>query len=282
MRTALAVLAAAIVLPAQPLAGQELDVTRRTYTFLDSRLDVDVLADAPGVIQVIRGERGRIEVAARSRDGFAGFGLGGTHTRQLRLTAVGSEAVQYLVVVPENVSVRVRLPTGASASLAPRQALGTWSWAGDPPAASDAVGSPPASPVGPDNVPLPTTLGGLFLAHRSTWAPTMINIPELAAVRSLSLRFEGADFRIAASRPLGVSPGDRNHMEIRVDGEPLDLVLFIPRGRAAFQLRSGDTRIAESVGDRPRAICGNVVIQSPTPSQAWLTFYPQHGRLDCR
>lgn len=289
MRAALVILAAAVLLPAVPVTGQELDVSRRTYTFLDNRLDVAVLAHVPGTIQVMRGERGRIEVAARSRDGFPGFGLGGTHTRQLRLTAVGSESVQYLVVVPENVSVRVQLPSGASASLPPRQALGTWSWDGDAVATGQtaAMAAPAATQGGgtismAEELLLSTTHSGLYVAHRSAWAPGVVDIPDLASVRSVSLRFEGAEFRVAASRPLAVSPADRGHVELRVDGEPLDLVIYLPRGSAAFQLRSGNVRIAESVGDRPRPLCGNVVIQHPTPSQVWLSFYPQGGRLDCR
>jgi hypothetical protein len=271
MRSAVTALAFALLMLPQAADAQELDVTRRAYTFLDSRLDVNVLANAPGVLHVVRGERGRIEVAARSRDGFAGFGLGGSPTRQLRLTAVGSERVQYLVVVPEHVAVRVLLPTGGSVSLAPRAPAGTYTWGDTDPVATRAA-----------ELPLPTTGAGLFIAHAATWAPSVVDIPDLASVRSVSVRFEGGTFRVAASRPLSVTPGSRTHMALQVGGEPLDLVLFVPRGAAPFTLRSGGTRIAQSIAGRPQAICRNVVIQNPTADQTWLTFYPQAGQLDCR
>jgi hypothetical protein len=269
MRPAVALLAfAALLLPAAASA-QEQDVTRRTYTFLSHRLDVAILADAPGVLQVLRGERGRIEVAARSRDGFPGFGLGGSHTPQLRLTAVGSEAVQYLVVVPEHVSVRVRLPQGAMLSLAPRAPAGTYTWGGT----SDEAAA---------RAPLPTTAGGLFLAHTASWAPRTVDIPDLASIRSLSVRFGSGDFRVAASRPLTVAPASRTDLQLDIAGDPLDLVIYVPGGRAPFTLRSGSLVIAESVVGVPRPLCGNVIIQSPTEHQTWLTFRPQAGRLDCR
>lgn len=281
MRTA--VLAAAVLAVAglpTTAAAQEQDVTRRTWTFLDNRLDVAVMAGAPGVLHVVRGERGRIEVAARSRDGFPGFGLGGSHTRQLRLTAVGSEEVQYLVVVPERVSVRVHLPNGGSTALAPTEPAASFTWG---------AGDAGASRLQPDDVHhaaadrlRPTTGGGLFVAHSATWAPTLVDIPDLAAVRSLSLRFEGGEFRVAASRPLQVRGGSRSSMRIDVAGEPVDIVLYVPRGRAGFTLRSGSATIAESVSGVPRAVCGNVVIQHPTQHQTWFTFHPQAGRLDCR
>jgi hypothetical protein len=270
MRPAIAVLAFAAILLPSAASAQEQDVTRRSWTFLDSRLDVEVIADAPGVLQVVRGERGRIEVAARSRDGFPGFGLGGNFTRQLRLTAVGSESVQYLVVVPEHVSVRVHLPQGGTMSLAPRAASGTYRWGADD-------NTRTAVPL-----PLPTTAGGLYVAHAATWAPAVVDIPDLSAVRQLSLRFEGGEFRVAASRPLSVAPGSPASFQLDVSGEPLDLMIQIPRGRASFTLRSGDVVIAEIRGGIPRALCGNVIIQDPTEHQTWLTFHPQAGRLSCR
>jgi hypothetical protein len=273
MRSATVLLAAAALLFPGAASAQEQDVTRRTYTFLDNRLDVAVTADAPGVLHVVRGQRGRIEVAARSRDGFPGFGLGGTHTRQLQLTAVGSESVQYLVVVPERVSVRVRLPQGGSVTLAPHTPNGRYSWGATEPVAVS---------HGSDDMPLPTLTGGLFLAYRSVWAPGVLDLRGLESVRSLSVRFEGTDFRLASSRPLSVTPGSRSLMRLDLAGEPVDLVLYVPRGRAPFTLRSGNMVIAEQVGGTPRAVCDNVIIQSPTEYQTWLTFRTHAGRLDCR
>jgi hypothetical protein len=256
-------------------AGQETDVTRREYTFLSNHLDVAVLAEAPGVLHVVRGQQGRIEVAARSREGFAGFGLGGNVTRELRLSAVGSESVQYMVVVPERVTVRVQLPDGQRRSLGPAQRAGTYSWAGHatpvPTGLSAAAG--PAVPHSPD---------GVYIAHRDVWAPEVINVENLASVRSLSIRFEGSEFRVGASRPLVLQPGSRTRMDVRAEGEPFDLVIYVPRGRAPLSLRSGGMVLASYGGDRAEALCRNVVIHKPVVGQTWLTFYPQAGQLDCR
>jgi hypothetical protein len=273
----------AAVLPTS-LAAQELDVTRKRYTFLDNRLDIAVLADAPGVLQVVRGQRGLVEVAARSRDGFAAFALGGNTTRELRLTAVGSEAVNYLVVVPERVYIRVLLPEGRSMTLGPTQAVGTWEWGTLPPRSAPA-GAPGGAPPTPSS-PVPSAgdaeLGGMYTVHRDTWAPQVIDVPNLDAVRTISLRFEGGEFRVAASRPLAVQPGSRSHMELRLDGEPVDVVIYVPRGRADFALRSGGQTLARMAADQPTALCGNVVVHAPSTEQTRLTFYPQAGRLDCR
>jgi hypothetical protein len=296
MKCTMAVLALAILLP-NAAAAQD-GVNRRTYTFLENHLDVAVIAEVPGVLQVVRGERGRVEVAGRSLDGFPGSALGGRITRQLRLTAVGAQAVEYLVVVPEHVVVRIQLPDGTAASLAPGAAAASYRWlaagAAGPVGArylSGAAngihgtalpGTPPDAGHLPHEPQLMRTAGGLFVAHQSAWAPAVIDVPDLASIRSLDVRFEGGDFRVAASRPLSVERGDASHFVLRADGEPVDIVLFIPRGSGRFILRADGVRIAESVAGQPRALCSNVVIQHPTVHQTWLTFRPQAGRIDCR
>ena len=265
---------AAVALAAAPAVhAQEWDVTRRSYTFLDDRLIINVIADASGELQVVRGELGRVEVAARSNDGFPGFGIGGDITRELRLTAVGADRVQFLVVVPEHVRVTVRVPGGGETTLASRAQSGRYTW--QPPGA-ELAGPAPNAPM------LPTLPGGLYLVHMTRFAPTVVDVPDLTAVRSIAVRFEGVEFRVAASRPLALSPGSGERLELRVGGEPLDLVFFVPRATASFQLRSGPVRLIETVAGQPRALCGGAVIQKPTPSQDWLTLYPEQGRVICR
>jgi hypothetical protein len=289
MKPILPVAALAALVFAAPAASQ-VDVNRQVYTFVENRLDLVVLAEAPGVLQVVRGEQGRIEVAARSRDGLAGSGLGGTFTRQLRLMGAGTAGVEYLVVVPEHVSLRVQLPQGGSADLSPSAAAATYRW-GQPAAAADPAGAGQQVPGGAGQpatggagqpVAASEPAGGLFITHVASWAPAVVDIPDLTAVRSLSVRFEGADFRIAASRPLQVRPGSAAHMELRATGDPLDLVLYVPREGPAFSVRSGSLRLLDSHAGLPQALCGNVVVQRPSEQQIWLTFHPQAGQLDCR
>lgn len=287
MKQILAALALAAVMPAA--ASAQRDVTRRAYTFLEDRLVVAVHAEAPGELQVVRGQRGRVEVAARSRDGFAGFGLGGDYTRQLSLTAVGSDEVQYLVVVPEHVAVSVQLPNGGTAHVPGRDGVSTYRW-GDalrdrawrgPDRSRDYADAPP---ITDDFLPIaPTTASGLYIVHAGgRRAPSLVDVPDLASVRSLSVRIEGSEFRIASSRPLALRPGDEDHMIVRVDGEPLDLVLYLPRGTSGFHLRSGSRRVADVTAGRPRSYCGSTVVQQPTPSQNWLTVFPSRGSVQCR
>lgn len=252
------------------LSAQESEVSRRSYTFIGDRLVVSVVGGTAGGLQILRGEPGRIEVAARSREGFPGFGLGGTLTRELRLTAPGAEQVQFLVVVPERVSVTVRLPNGHTAHTPVNGDAAAYDWGMSEDLAVDVL------PL------MPTLAGGLYLIHATRWAPSAVDIPDLTAVRSVSVRFEGTDFRIAASRPLSLSPGSHSRFEIRVSGDPIDLVMYVPRGNAAFQLRSGATPLVDLVSGRARALCSNVAIQRPTAAQDWLTFYPRDGRIDCR
>lgn len=284
MKQILAALALAALLPSA--ASAQRDVTRRAYTFLEDRLVVAVHAQAPGELHVVRGQRGRVEVAARSRDGFAGFGLGGDYTRQLSLTAVGSDEVQYLVVVPEHVAVSVQLPNGGTAHVPGRDGVSTYRWG----EADRGYSAPthydrdPHGMAADDPMPMtPTTASGLYIVHAGRGrAPSLLDVPSLASVRSLSVRIEGSDFRIASSRPLALRPGDEDHMLVRVDGEPLDLVIYLPRGTSGFQLRSGSRRVADVTAGRPRSYCGSTVVQQPTPSQNWLTVFPSSGSMQCR
>ncbi|HSK19421.1 MAG TPA: hypothetical protein VK912_09780 [Longimicrobiales bacterium] len=282
MKHLVTAVALAVTLPAA--ADAQRDVTRRSYTFLEDRLVIEVLAEAPGELQVVRGQRGLVEVAARSRDGFAGFGLGGDYTRLLRLTAVGSDAVQYLVVVPEHVAVSVVLPRGGTAHVPDRDGLASYRWGEDATRHGETRSGDAADARVMDIEPImPTTSAGLYVVHSGRGrVPSLVDVPELASVRSMSVRVEGDDFRVAATRPLALTPGDAGHMVIRVDGEPLDLVLFVPRGSSGFELRSGSRRIADVAFGRPRSYCGNTVVQQPTPHQDWLTVFPSDGSVSCR
>lgn len=264
-------LAAALALLLSPamLTAQESEVSRRTYTFINDRLVVSVVGGGAGALQILRGEPGRIEVAARSREGFPGFGLGGTLTRELRLTAPGAEQVQFLVVVPERVAVTVRLPHGETRQPPGNGDAVSYQWGGAPETVSE--------------LPLrPTLAGGLELVHATRRAPSVVDVPDILAVRSLSLRIEGSDFRIGASRPLSLEAGGNSRVELHTGGAPTDIVIYVPRGTGLFQLRAAGTPIAEVVSGRGRPLCDGVAVQSPTPAQDWLTFYLDGGMSECR
>jgi hypothetical protein len=208
-------------------------------------------------------------VAGRAQDGFVGFGLGGDVTRQLRLTSVGGERVEYLVVVPEYVRLTVQLPDRRGSDVAPRQQSAVFRWGAD-------------SETDAESLLLPTH-GGMYLVHTSTWAPGVVDIPDLSAVRSISIRFEPGEFRIASTRPLSLGPGTgRAAIELKVSGEPTGLVIYVPHGAAPFSVRAGGRTLVSMAGGRPGSNCSGVAVQQPSREQVWFNFYPRAGRVDCR
>ena len=53
---------------------------------------------------------------------------------------------------------------------------------------------------------VPTTSAGLYVVHSGRGrVPSLVDVPELASVRSMSVRVEGDDFRVAARRLRNVS-----------------------------------------------------------------------------
>src|SRR5688500_12699477 len=98
MKLFLSVLAAALLLDSTHAVAQEYELTRRSYSFFDTSLTIEVVSDVPGRLQVVRGENGRVEVAARVPGGIPAFALGGRTSDRLRLTALGGESAEFVVV----------------------------------------------------------------------------------------------------------------------------------------------------------------------------------------
>lgn len=115
----------------QVAAAQERDsgIFRQVFTFVDDRLTVKVDVDTPGTLRMIRGQGGRLEVTARARDGFTAADLSEQAGDELLLTAVGSEDVEFIVVVPDGTRVLVRLPDRTVAEVfGTRARSATYSW----------------------------------------------------------------------------------------------------------------------------------------------------------
>lgn len=137
VRPALAILGLSFlaVLPREATAQvhRTTETTRASFLFLDHELTIDVLADAPGVVRIIRGRPGRIEVSGSSSGGVVGFGLASRQFPELALTAVEAERVIYLVVVPEGTYVRLRLPDrDVAETLGALENAGTFEWGAPP------------------------------------------------------------------------------------------------------------------------------------------------------
>lgn len=298
-----AVLATLFLVAAAPLHAQEDNVVRRIFTFLDSRLTVDVLVESPGVLRMIRGEAGEVQVAARASRGFAGFGLAGRGDNELKLTALGADHVEYLVIVPERVRVSVRMPdryraeTFASTS---DNATFIWDATGE---ARDRVAAaaarPDAEPRLPDaaradrtaqaapernRVPADEAVEpgyAYFTAYAGAPVPELISLPETERISSVTVRVEGERFRIDASRPMRLTPGDPRVLEIRPEGEPMHIVIYLPDNVPQFIMRLGNVPAFAMQGRDPAVFCTPVIEQWLDDGRRWYTFSPRAGRLRC-
>lgn len=264
----LLILAAAAV----PASAQEWLVNRERFRYVGTRLTIDVTTEAAGRLQIIRGEPGIVRVAGRAPVGFAGSGL--SRDDRLTLTAVGEGPVDFMVVVPERVWVHVLLPDRSrSESVGGHTRVRTFEWA-RPTAAAAPVSTlipEPAGDLGP----------GLFTTYSADLAPATVALPDLSAIRSVTVRTGGVRFRIGTSRPLALEPGDPRSLEIRPAGEPLDLVIEIPAGTAEFALLARGARALTIHGATLTPGCGPVTRQWLSGGREWVTFSPVDGRLEC-
>jgi hypothetical protein len=247
--------------------GQEYAVTRQSFGIYSNSLEIEVLATAPGQLQVIRGSDGRVDVAAYAARGVAAFGL----TRQppvLRLTALGAIGADYVVVVPERASVRVRLPgrrTWENVNGGSR----AFRW--------DSVPEPRELDY---RMPAPTLDGRFYVVATSPAAPERVRLLNEAHVRSIELRLEGTEFRIASSRPLVHSPGMASRIDVDAGDEDVDLMVQVPAYTADFELHLGSKVLVVLKDSQPQDLCGPSVKQR-NPEGFWrITFRPAEG-LKC-
>lgn len=258
---------------AAPAVGQEWLVNRERFRYIGTRLTIEVVTEAPGRLQVIRGQDGWVGVAGRVPAGFAAAGL--TDDDHLTLSAAGQGPVDYMVTVPEGVWVVVRLPDRyQTESVGGHTRLRTFDWA-------PAVAAPPLVAAGPGILPSEEVGPGLFTTYSASLAPSTIALPDLRAVRTLTVRTGADRFRIATSRPLSLEEGDPARFEIRPVGDPMDVVIEVPAGTASFGLSAGG-QPALLIHDAtliPR--CGPHTRQWLSGGREWVTFTPVEGRLEC-
>jgi len=230
---------------------------------------IQVVADAPGRLHLVRGQAGQVEVNGRADKGFVGFALGADEAR-LRLSAVGAEGAEYLVIVPADVRVRVQLPGERGTRLfGTREARADYSWQPDRHTISPALATKAAPP--PDR--FQEVYGGVV--------PRVLTIPAGAHVAAVTVRFEGERFGISADRPLTVAPGRRDLVEVRIAGDPVQLVVDVPAGARDFRLRlAGEDALIIGEG-RAVVLCTPVTEQRMEGGRQWFTFSPGAGRLRC-
>jgi hypothetical protein len=277
--TACSVLVLALAAPA---AGQEQDVTRRSFAFFNRSLTVEVVSEASGVLQVVRGGRDRVNVAVRAAPGVAVVALGGWQNDRLRLAAAGDERVEYIVVVPQDVQLHVTLPDRDYPVLAGSAPAVEYRWErtspGQPDGAAEAQLQRAEAGIG-FGAQLVSNLD-YYLAYADAVAPAEVAVDDLTSVRRLAVRIEPGDFRIEASRPMRLVPGRKSLIEIRPVGDPIDLVMHIPETVSEFTLRAGQNTAVTIRGGQVKVSC------SPMTSvlkdgRRFIDITPAGGLLTC-
>ena len=262
------ILAAALLGAALPCAAQ--NVTRRQFTYLNGDITIEVLADMPGTLQVVRGEPGIIDVSSRVPGGLGQAALGGTYEDKLRLSAVGGTQAQFIVSVPEDISLHVVLPNHRSGTVGSMRPGGTFKWAGT---ASANVGQAQTAPVQPTE---PT------VGYAGDVAPHTLAVPQLANVSSFTVRLESSSFQVGGNHFMSVANGGSDNVEVRTGTEPEELFVTIPAGTRDFTLKLGGHTALVVRGMEVTTYCEPVTDQTLGDGQRWFTFAPDAGRLSCR
>jgi hypothetical protein len=250
-----------------PLAAQQRGVERRMFTYLDDNLTVEVSADAPGTLEIVRGEPGRIDVAGHVPGGVSASALGGRAGDKLRLTALGGTRADFIVTVPEDAYVRVTLPNHKAASLGSTRAGGTFTWDGSN--GQPLAAAPPPPPTGP------------FLAHTPERTPNTVTIPQIANISRVDVHLGTSEFRVISANAMSVINGDPNNIVIQTGQQQEELQIDIPAGVRDFTLRlGGKTALTARFGE-VSTYC-EPVIEQQVGEAHWFTFSPQGGRITCR
>ncbi|MGH7476080.1 MAG: hypothetical protein ACRELD_07310 [Longimicrobiales bacterium] len=248
-----------------PAAAQHGPVQQRSYTYGGTELEITVLTESAGELHVMRGGHGRVEVLARPGSGVAAFGLGGRESQELRLTAVDADHINFVVVVPERVRVRVRLPDRLLAeSVSNFQPLTRYAWQGR---------SMPRDPAMPSGAAAPIRRHeGRASLFESVRTPRELALAA-PSPRVLTVRTGEARFRISADRPLEVEElGDAMRLVGGPNASGGDIVVELPLGTTDFTLRTAGGPLLRIEGGQLHLICKSAVDQRLDAQRRWLTF----------
>jgi hypothetical protein len=253
--------------------AQEHELSRRQFNFFDNSLTVEIVADMPGELQIVRGEPGKIDVAGRVPGGIPAFALGGREGDRLRLTALGGRRANFVVAIPEDAMVRVKLPNRQTRQVRSMQRSENYEWGR---LERDADDDAPSGPQAASASNVPATV------YSDVMAPRTLHVSKLNAVRTVSVRFEGTAFTVGGSRPMTVQQGDPTNIEVRTNDEAQDVIVTVPLGTSAFTLKLGGKTAMHVRGAEIRVYCEPVTEQDLGAGRRWYTFAPEMGRLTCR
>lgn len=276
-----------LFLPGAPAFAQEWQVAREQFAFAGSRLDIRVEVESEGTLRILRGEAGNVRVAGRAISGFTAAGL--TADEQLTLSALADGPVHYMVSVPEGVWITVRLPDRhRSESVASHGPGRTFQWgttrlqaSADAPSAQHDAPSVESFPLWVSPDPADPFEATLFTTFTGATPPAEVALPELRWIRSVTVRLEGTQFRVATSRPLAVARGDPRRLEIRPAGPPMDVVVILPEGTTDFSLLTAGATALRLHGTDLLTLCAPVTRQWLSDGRRWVTFTPVDGALQC-
>lgn len=240
--------AAAAPALATPAAAQQ-DVMRDAFGFFGSALDVRIESEAPGRVRIMRGQRSRIEVAGRAPNGFTSAALGGHGVRRLTLTALGGDRVDFIVVVPEDVRVRVYRPgTDGSELFGALSETATYRW---------------ETPEIRASIETMRPSGGFATAPRA------LDIRAAHRLDRLTLRIGASAFSLSPRLPLATS-GAAAVLDARTGD---DVAIDVPAD-ARFSLSLDGVEAVIVDNGAVRILCESVLSQTLPDGTRWLTLTP--------
>jgi len=254
-------------------ASAQLDVARRSFIFLDTNLTIEVVSENAGALRVLRGEAGIVEVAGRAPGGFPAFALGGREGDNLQLTSIGAADADFVVIVPEDVRVKIRLPKSSKIETAGRPSA-TYKWS----VGEDVRKDSPPSDAGAANRAAPST-SGMFLSHYSRAVPVSFSVPDANNLGNLEVRFDGSDFRLSTSRAVSMNPGRNDTIELRAVNPGLNAVISLPTDARDFKLVLSGKLALEVRGGEIGVYCDQ--LQRAADAPRVYSFSPA-GELSCR
>jgi hypothetical protein len=116
---------------AQPAAPAP-ELVQRSFVYLGHDLRVTILGEAAGTIRVMRGEAGRLDLNGRVVGGLVTTGLEDGSPSELTLASGGASRVDWVLVVPRDVRLSLRLRGQPAATLGTLAPAATWNWAAQP------------------------------------------------------------------------------------------------------------------------------------------------------
>ncbi len=140
MRRMEAVLVAAVLVAGLGMGGASLaaqgtqaapgaEALQRTFTFVGNELRVTISGPGAGTLRVARGEVGQVGLVARAADGVPAAALQDAAGRsEMTLDSGPAARVDYVLTIPADTRLSVRLAGRPAASLSTLEQAGGWSW----------------------------------------------------------------------------------------------------------------------------------------------------------